>query len=156
MKATSQTQEVVPSMITYAQNFEDVLLSRAFGGQMDGFYVDVGAGDPTHVSVTKWFYDLGWSGINIEPHPELFERLTAERRRDINLNCGAGATTGEFPFFEAAISELSSFDPVVAKRAGSLKITGKSRSIPVFTLTDILDRHAGKRDINFLKIDVEG
>jgi hypothetical protein len=48
----------------------------------------------------------------------LFQRLIAERPRDINLNCGAGATTGEFPFFEAAISELSSFDPVVAKSTG--------------------------------------
>jgi Methyltransferase FkbM domain len=52
--------------------------------------------------------------------------------------------------------DRSSFGPVVGKSAGSLKITGKSRSIPVFTLTDILERHAGKRDINFLRIDVEG
>jgi hypothetical protein len=48
-------------MISYAQNLEAVLLSRAFGGQMDGFYVDVGAGDPTYLSVTKWFYDLDFS-----------------------------------------------------------------------------------------------
>jgi hypothetical protein len=49
-------------MITYAQNFEDVLLARVFRGRTDGFYVDVGAGDPIELSVTKWFYDLGWSG----------------------------------------------------------------------------------------------
>ena len=55
------------SFVSYAQNFEDVLLHRVFGGQETGFYVDVGAYHPVDGSVTKAFYDLGWSGINLEP-----------------------------------------------------------------------------------------
>jgi hypothetical protein len=45
-------------VITYAQNFEDVILARVIARREKGFYVDVGAGDPDHMSVTKWFYDL--------------------------------------------------------------------------------------------------
>ena len=37
-------------MISYAQNFEDVMLARVFAGRSDGFYVDVGAADPINLS----------------------------------------------------------------------------------------------------------
>src|SRR5438876_9312099 len=66
------------SLISYAQNFEDVMLGRVFAGRKTGFYVDVGAADPVNLSVTKWFYDLGWSGLNIEPNRPLFERLATD------------------------------------------------------------------------------
>jgi hypothetical protein len=41
-------------IISYAQNFEDVMLSRAFPGAR-GFYVDVGANDPDIGSVSHAF-----------------------------------------------------------------------------------------------------
>jgi len=40
-------------MISYAQNFEDVILERFFKGQKTGFYVDIGAADPVKDSVTN-------------------------------------------------------------------------------------------------------
>ena len=43
-------------MLTYAQNFEDVILERLFKEVDKGFYVDVGAWDPTIHSVTRHFY----------------------------------------------------------------------------------------------------
>ena len=43
--------------ISYAQNFEDVILWRALNHVENGFYVDVGAMDPTEHSVTKAFYN---------------------------------------------------------------------------------------------------
>ena len=55
------------TMISYAQNAEDVLLNRAFAGRGDGFWIDVGASDPVVNSVTKHFSDHGWRGINVEP-----------------------------------------------------------------------------------------
>ena len=45
--------------VSYAQNREDVLLSRVLPGPV-GSYIDVGAADPVELSVTKWFYDRGW------------------------------------------------------------------------------------------------
>ena len=57
-------------MISYAQNFEDVMLARAFGDRRDGFYIDVGACFPDVASVTRHFYDLGWNGVNVEPMAE--------------------------------------------------------------------------------------
>ena len=60
------------SIISYADNFEDVLLRRVFPRGTPGFYIDVGAFDPVALSVTKHFSDAGWRGINIEPVPALY------------------------------------------------------------------------------------
>jgi FkbM family methyltransferase len=143
-------------VITYAQNFEDVMLARIFRGRADGFYVDVGAGDPVELSVTKWFYDLGWSGINIEPNPTFYPRLVVERTRDVNLNCGAGALEGSAQYFQLSANELSSFDPEVRARAESTGMPVAPRTVAVQPLTNILDRYSNRRPIDFLKIDVEG
>ena len=55
------------SIVSYSQNFEDVMLWRALKDVENGFYIDVGANHPAIDSVTKLFYENGWSGINIEP-----------------------------------------------------------------------------------------
>ena len=56
--------------VSYAQNFEDVMLWRAFSHIESGFYIDVGAQHPTIDSVSLAFYERGWTGIDIEPVPE--------------------------------------------------------------------------------------
>jgi hypothetical protein len=81
-------------VISYAQNFEDVILSRALSGVRKGFYVDVGAWDPCEHSVTYAFYQKGWRGINIEPNREYFGRLVTARPRDVNLGIAVGETDG--------------------------------------------------------------
>ena len=42
--------------VSYAQNYEDVMLWRALKHVKKGFYVDVGANDPKFDSVTQAFY----------------------------------------------------------------------------------------------------
>lgn len=137
-------------MISYAQNFEDVMLNRVFGTHRNGFYIDVGAADPVNLSVTKWFYDHGWSGINIEPVPEFYEKLARERPRDITLCCGAGATTREARFYEYPVKEWSTFKKEAAVEAV------REVMVPLRTLSEIIEEIAPKREIDFLKIDVEG
>jgi FkbM family methyltransferase len=138
-------------MISYAQNFEDVILARVFRGRNKGFYVDVGAGDPTHLSVTKWFYDQGWSGINLEPNSKLYERLVAARPRDCTLNIGASDAKGTLEFTETDYAELSTF-----LDAGETELRGAKRLVNVASLNDILEKHGKSRTIDFIKVDVEG
>jgi FkbM family methyltransferase len=137
-------------VITYAQNYEDVMLARAFGHRNQGFYVDVGAGDPNYLSVTRWFYDQGWSGINLEPNRRFFEELVKNRPRDVTFNIGASDVRGVLTFAEAEVGELSTFD---LAGAGDDAVR---REVAVAPLDDILAEHAGGRSIDFLKIDVEG
>jgi FkbM family methyltransferase len=142
-------------MTSYAQNFEDVLLRRSLQDLASGFYVDVGAYDPEFHSVTKSFYDSGWSGINIEPHPDIFRRLAAARLRDINLNCAISSESGRMPFSLVGQTGLSSLLPLsLAPGFGTIQI--RVVEMPVLTLDEILGTHAAARTIDFLKIDVEG
>jgi hypothetical protein len=67
------TELMLRESLNYAQNYEYVILWRAFRDLQRGFYVDVGAADPETLSVTQAFYERGWSGINMEPLEELGE-----------------------------------------------------------------------------------
>src|SRR5262249_40189981 len=87
---------------SYAHIGEDLRLWRALWRVRRGTYIDVGAHDPEHLSVTKLFYDRGWSGINIEPVPSSFERIARARLRDVNLCVAASDTEGEAVLHQVA------------------------------------------------------
>lgn len=141
------------TFISYAQNLEDVMLWRALKHVEHGYYVDVGANDPKHLSITRAFYDRGWHGINIDP--VTFAQLAQERTRDVNLELAVSNTEGEISFFEVPDSALCTPDPDVASRyrqAGNKVTERKVRSL---TLNQILAEHA-EASIHFMNIDVEG
>src|SRR5262249_8923876 len=132
------------------------MLARAFPGA-SGFYVDVGANDPDIDSVTRAFYERGWSGINIEPLSEDSLLLRKRRLRDVNLELAVGAREGELPFYEIGKWHgYSTTDVAIADqhRRDGLKVV--EHRVPLRTLASVLDAHAAGRTIDFLKIDVEG
>ncbi len=147
--------------VSYAQNFEDVMLWRALGGVGHGRYIDLGAADPAIQSVTRAFYERGWRGINVEPHPGLFARLAAARTEDINLNCAVGQAEGVRDLFLIGRDDrLSTTAPAVAEaHAGQghagLGGAGRQVRIPVRTLAQLCALYAAS-PIHFLKIDTEG
>ena len=75
---------IMAPMVSYAQNFEDVMLRRALQDIESGFYVDIGAADPDLDSVTRWFYSNGWRGINVEPDPRYYLIYTDAHRDAFN------------------------------------------------------------------------
>lgn len=143
------------TFVSYAQNLEDLVLWRALKDIDAGFYIDVGAADPTVHSVTHAFYERGWSGINIEPTAAFFERLSAERPRDINLNALAGEAPGVVTLFEFESLGLSTMDEPVARRHIEAGIAHRTVAMPVLTLASVCESR-GAKPIHFLKIDVEG
>jgi len=88
-------------MTSYADNFRDVMLQRAFDFDHRGFYIDIGAYNPVEHSVTKHFSNRGWRGINIEPNPVPFGLLLEDRHRDINLHIGLSNQSGNLTLFAA-------------------------------------------------------
>jgi len=144
------------SFITYAQNGEDVLLWRALGHVPNGFYVDVGANDPTEHSVTRAFYEAGWRGINIEPLPSFHQRFEHDRPGDINLAIAAGATDGELKLYDVpSVNGWASPDAGVAAAHRSEGFDVVELTVPVRTLNGVWAEHV-RGDVHFLKIDVEG
>jgi FkbM family methyltransferase len=142
---------------SYAQNFEDVLLRRALRDVEEGRYVDVGAGHPTHHSVTKLFYDAGWSGINVEPLPVMARRLETERPRDVTVHAAVSSQPAE----QIELTVVDSWDELSttsSTRADAMREEGRALSttrVAVARLDDLLDAQ-GWPEVHFLKIDVEG
>jgi hypothetical protein len=62
------------------------MIARLFDDTHRGFYVDVGAAHRDLLSVTRHFYDRGWSGVNVEPTFCFYPLLCDARPRDINLD----------------------------------------------------------------------
>lgn len=146
-------------IIYYGQNREDLILSAFFPGRKTGYYVDVGACHPVKYSVTQFFYEKGWRGINIEPQDKEFKLLKSKRRRDINLQVGVSDKSGTMTLRVYENESLSTLSNDIKSEyeqdsdKSSLAYTDKK--IQVKTLAAILEE--SKVDsIQFLKVDVEG
>jgi len=152
-------------MISYSQNFEDVILDRYFKDKNDGFYIDIGAAYPELCSVTKHFYDKGWHGINIEPSPILYSLLQKERTRDLNLNMVVSELNGSVDFFHLPNTGLSSIheeqvvsgvDKILFDDQGNKIGEINKLLIESCRLENLFEKYAKNVEVEFLKIDVEG
>jgi FkbM family methyltransferase len=151
--------------ISYAQNFEDIVLDAIFKNIEKGVYVDVGANHPVLHSVTKKFYDRGWTGVNIEPNPLLFNQLVQMRPKDTNLML---AVTEDDKQEKLKLRVYHSADGLegLSTLSEEMKddyLTNPSEDTKKFD--DILVETASlskifkstnTREIDFLKVDVEG
>jgi FkbM family methyltransferase len=142
-------------VVSYAQNAEDVRLWRLLASQRDGFYVDIGAGDPTRGSVTRLFYDHGWSGVNVEPGPS-FDALARARPRDVNLRIAIAEPEGESSFSLRSDLGMSTLDLSTHGHLRHVVNEVTEISIPTARLDTVLRSHARARPIQFLKIGVGG
>lgn len=144
------------SFISYAQNFEDVMLYRVLKHVENGFYIDVGAYSPDEDSVTRSFYENGWTGINVEPNPELYKLYLTKRKKDINLQIALSDKAGEAEIYFSQNAGLSSLDKNIAESHKKIGLNVTPSKVVVKTLEDICAEHTVKKEIHFLKVDVEG
>lgn len=141
--------------VSYAQNFEDVILWRALKDVSQGFYVDVGAQHPLRDSVTRAFYERGWRGVNIDPIAAWHGLLNVDRPEDVNLRVALGAESGDAVFYEVQDTGLSTMDSRLAAQHSAQGHVVHMDIVPMRTLDSVLDEYAPAQ-IHFLKIDVEG
>ena len=142
--------------LSYTQNLEDYHLSLAFAGQQTGTYVDIGGGHPIADNVSFWFYERGWSGIVVEPQPELAALHGRLRPRDTVVRGVVGRATGEIDFHVVdRLHGLSTTLERLAREAGAFGAGYRTMRVPATTLADLCARH-DLTTVDFLKIDVEG
>ena len=139
--------------VSYAQNFEDIMLYRALKDVKSGFYIDVGAFDPVVDSVSLAFYERGWRGIHVEPNEHYAAALRKARPDETVLHSLVANHRGELPFF--SLEGLSTADEQIAQMHERSGAHIKRSSISSMPLADIFSL-CGDRDIHWLKIDVEG
>lgn len=132
---------------------EQRLVREFFHDASTGFFVEVGANDPYERSQTWHLEKLGWTGVLIEPQPELAARLVSARTAMVfAVACSSPENAGRAMQLHVA-GPLSSLDrDQMAPGAKPECVI----DVPVRVLDDILVQASAPSPIDFLSIDVEG
>jgi FkbM family methyltransferase len=143
-----------------AQFGEDMWLWDLFEGKLDGRFIEVGAFDGHHLSVSYVFEAVGWTGVLIEPIPEAYEACRARRTasRVVHAALSKRGSTGIATLTHAPRDGTLSYlktnpehEADVQRREGG----GQRRiQVPLRTMDEVLGDNPGQ--IDFVVIDVEG
>lgn len=128
-------------------------LVAAFFGDTKGYFVEVGANEPRVRSQTWHLEQSGWSGLLIEPQPQLARELRAMRMAKVfAVACSAPENAGRMLPLHVA-GPLSSLD-----RAGMAPGATPEAviEVPIRTLDSVLEEAQAPERFDFLSIDVEG
>jgi FkbM family methyltransferase len=131
----------------------EATLKDEFFGERRGFFVEVGANEPQADSQTWQLEQKGWTGVLVEPQPDLAEELRRTRSAKIYaVACSSPQRAGRAVRIHLA-GPHSSLDPELI--VSGISVEG-SIEVPARTLDDILSDAGAPAPIDFLSIDVEG
>lgn len=142
------------TFVSYAQNFEDVVLWRALRDVERGRYLDIGAQDPVVDSVSLAFYNAGWRGIHVEPTPDYASRLRSARPDETVIEAAVADAAGPIDFYEIPLTGLSTGRKRIADGHKDAGYAFNRLAVPTVRLETLLDMAEG--DIHWMKVDVEG
>ena len=138
---------------TSADGREQELVRDFFGGARSGFFVEVGANRPQEQSQTWHLEQLGWTGILIEPQPDLAGDLCRARSAKVfAVACSSPQNAGRRMRLHVA-GPLSALDRDRMAPGAQPQWTIE---VPARTLDDILIEARAPVGFDFLSIDVEG
>ena len=136
-----------------SQQEEEQLVRDFFAGEGPGFFVEVGANHPTEGSQTWHIEQAGWTGVLIEPQPDLAAFLvTARKSKVFATACSSPQNAGRsLPLhIDGARSALDRDRMAPGSRADYVIM------VPTRTLDDILTEADAPAPVDLLSIDVEG
>jgi FkbM family methyltransferase len=132
---------------------EQALVREFFGGDNSGYFVEVGANHPTEGSQTWHLEQTGWTGVLVEPQPDLAAFLVTSRKaRVFATACSSPDNAGQsLPFH--VDGPRSALDP---DRMSPGAQAAYVIVVPTRTLDSILEEAGAPAPIDLLSIDVEG
>lgn len=136
----------------YSQQGEQDAILSVVG--TSGRFLDIGAFHPTCFSNTRALYEMGWSGVMVEPSPGPFASLFREYGADervtlVNAALGLERRLARLWVTDDAVSTTEAAQ--YGKWREAARFTGEMY-VPVITLVDLLQ--FGPFD--FVNIDTEG
>ena len=132
---------------------ENELKAEFFAAMPNGFFVEVGANEPQRGSQSWQFEQSGWTGVLVEPQPDLAERLRRTRRAQVvAAACSSPANAGS-----AMTLHLSGPHSSLKRELAVTGVVARDTvDVPARTLDDILEQARAPSPIDFVSIDVEG
>jgi FkbM family methyltransferase len=139
---------------TYAQLKQDTRVVEHYQSKKGGYYVDIGAHDGLSFSNT-YLLDraYGWTGICVEPLPDVFQQLINNRKNAICVQAAIfnrselklDFTTADM--FSGIVGYIDCHEE--GKTAQTIKVN-------TLSMTDLLKRCNAPHWIEYLTIDTEG
>ena len=131
-----------------------LFLKNYFDKKKKGLYIDVGSYHPIRLSNTKFLYDKGWQGINIDISKKSIDLFKIARKTDINLNIGIG-NKNEFSdaYFQ---KDLFHANTLVYEHSKKFLANAIKKKIKTLTLDSVINRYAKNKKIDYIDIDCEG
>jgi len=137
------------------------VIERVLPGKREGWFIDSGAG-PDGIRGSNSYVletEFGWKGLLVEPHPECFKRVEANRSAIVEQYCLTDSfgevdfVINEYPELSSIPEHLSEPDFVAAGYAHKLLPKVK---VPTAPLWELLRRHNFPPVIDYLSLDIEG
>lgn len=145
-----------PILSSYSQAGEDEIIDSLLKIKK-GFYIDVGTNHPYRFNNTARFWKKGWTGVNIEPDPQLYSYIASIRNNDTNLNIGIATNKTSLDFYKFNPHTLSTFSlgekDKYIKDGYELVSTKKIKVMP---LSEVVTKYAKGKTVDLLSIDTEG
>ena len=140
-------------LLSRATSDHEMRLVSAFFGDIKGYFVEVGANDPRERSQTWLLERSGWTGVLIEPQPDLAAELRGKRKAKVfAVACSSPDNAGRELLLHVS-GPLSSLDRArMAPGARPERVI----NVQVRTLDSILAEAGSPTSFDFLSIDVEG
>jgi len=150
----------------YSQYGQDKwLYEKYFKNKKNGVFLEIGADDGIDKSNTKFFEDIGWYGMCIEPSPKRF-KLLENNRTCICENYALSNKVDEVDFMDISgwgkglSGIVDSYDEKHKKRIEQEIKNPKNKGIEIIKVkTELLNNLLNKHNINeidFCTIDTEG
>ena len=147
----------------YSQFQQDKFVyENYFTNKVDGYFVDIGAADGIKFSNSKFFEELGWKGVCVEPNPKAFEALQSCRTNKCLMKA-ISDKTGTEKFFQITggpeqlsglVDEFSQTG--IARIHECLEKDKDFKYDYIEVECDLFENIADQTQIDFLSIDTEG
>jgi FkbM family methyltransferase len=138
----------------YTQNEEEKYIVESLSSIQNGKFLDIGAHDGITFSSTRKLYDDGWTGVYVEPSPDVLPNLY----KNVGSHCkvlpvAIGSSNGSMDFYSSGgdmVGSLSLSHVKIWEKAVNFHKT----TVEVITV-DELEKQVGNQ-FDFIGIDVEG
>jgi FkbM family methyltransferase len=145
----------------YSQNNEEEIIINYFNQNVNsniGKFIEIGAYDPFRLSNTRKLYELGWSGVYVEPSPICFHRFKVVYNNDLRIhliNAAISDKDGVITLFESNGDAVSTTD---IKHKEKWEKGSNVTFTPITVNTISMQRFINEfgSNVDFLSLDTEG
>jgi len=146
----------------YSQFEQDKFVyEKYFINKNKGYFVDIGAYDGVTFSNSKFFEELGWKGVCIEPNPKVFEILSSNRKcKCVKKAITDSKSTSQFfqitngpDMLSGLVDEFT--DSAIARINQELESFSEDFSY-IDVECDLFENIVQNDKIDFLSLDTEG